>query len=95
MKKIISYAIAIVVLILGTVFAIYNSNVVTLNLVLFTTDMPLAFLIILTLIIGSGLGILASMGMMYRNRRELNKLRKQAKLNKTEINNLRTIPFKD
>lgn len=95
MKKIISYLVAIVVLIFGTVFAIYNSSVVTLNLVLFSTDMPLAFLLILTLILGAGLGILASMGMMYRNRRELNKLKKQAKLNKTEINNLRTIPFKD
>lgn len=95
MKKIISYLVAIVVLIFGTVFAIYNSSVVTLNLVLFSTDMPLAFLLILTLILGAGLGILASMGMMYRNRRELHKLRKQAKLNKTEINNLRTIPFKD
>lgn len=95
MKKIISYSVAIIVLIFGTVFAIYNSSVVTLNLVLFSADMPLAFLVILTLILGAGLGILASMGMMYRNRRELHKLRKQAKLNKTEINNLRTIPFKD
>jgi putative membrane protein len=95
MKKILSYSIAVIVLIVGTIFAIYNSNVVTLNLVLFSMDMPLAFLLILTLILGAGLGIFASMGMMYRNRRELHKLRKQAKLNKTEINNLRTIPFKD
>lgn len=95
MKKIISYIIAIIVLIFGTVFAIYNSNVVALNLVLFSTEMPLAFLLILTLIVGAGLGILASMGMMYRSRRELHKLKRQAKLNKTEINNLRTIPFKD
>lgn len=95
MKKIVSYTIAVIVLIVGTVFAIYNSSVVTLNLVLFSLDMPLAFLIILTLILGAGLGILASMGMMYRDKRELHKLKKQAKLNKTEINNLRTIPFKD
>jgi len=95
MKKIFSYISAISILILGTIFSIYNSDDVVINLVIFKQELPLAFLLILTLIIGAILGVFTTTSMMYRTRRELNKLKKQAKLNKTEINNLRTIPFKD
>lgn len=95
MKKILGYISAISILILGTIFSIYNSDDVLINLVIFKQELPLAFLLILTLIIGAILGVFTTTSMMYRTRRELNKLKKQAKLNKTEINNLRRIPFKD
>lgn len=83
------------ILILGTIFSIYNADNVVINLVMFKQELPLAFLLILTLILGAALGVLTTMSMMYRTRRELNKLKKQDQINKTEINNLRTIPFKD
>ena len=95
MKKLLSYFSAIFILILGTVFSIYNSDDVVINLVIFKQELPLAFLLILTLIIGAVFGVLTTMALVYRTRRELHKLKKQAKLNKAEINNLRTIPFKD
>ncbi|MDH5183200.1 MAG: LapA family protein [Gammaproteobacteria bacterium] len=95
MKKIVSYISMISILILGTIFSIYNADNVVINLVMFKQELPLAFLLILTLILGAALGVLTTMSMMYRTRRELNKLKKQDQINKTEINNLRTIPFKD
>lgn len=95
MKKILSYISAISILILGTIFSIYNADDVVINLVIFKQELPLAFLLILTLILGAILGVLTTISMMYRTRRELSKLKKQAELNKKEINNLRTIPFKD
>ena len=95
MKKILSYIGAIVILVLGTVFSIYNANIVVINLVIFKAELPLAFLLILTLILGAVLGVVASMSMMYQTRRELSRLKKQEKSNKKEINNLRSIPFKD
>lgn len=95
MKKVLRYISAISILILGAIFSIYNADVVVINLVIFKQELPLAFLLILTLIFGAILGVLTTMSLMYRTRRELSKLKKQAELNKTEINNLRTIPFKD
>ncbi|MBD3609626.1 MAG: DUF1049 domain-containing protein [Gammaproteobacteria bacterium] len=95
MRKILNYLFAVFVLIIGIILAIYNSNSVEINLVVFQAQLPLALLIIITLIIGALLGIVTSFSLMYKSRREVQKLKKQYQLNQKEINNLRTIPFKD
>lgn len=95
MKRIGTSLILCLVVLVGVVFAVLNAQPVLLNYYFGTREMPLSLVFILALIVGSVLGILASISLLIRSRREMQKLRKAAKLAEKEVTNLRSLPIRD
>ncbi len=95
MKRIGTFLILCLVVFVGVVFAVLNAQPVLLNYYFGSREMPLSLVFILALIVGSVLGILASISLLIRSRREMQKLRKAAKLAEKEVTNLRSLPIRD
>lgn len=95
MKRIGTFLILCLVVFVGVVFAVLNARLVSLHYYFGSLKMPLSLVFILALIVGSVLGILASISLLIRSRREMQKLRKAAKLAEKEVTNLRSLPIRD
>lgn len=95
MKRIITFVLLLLVSLLGLSFALMNAESVQLNYYFGSVEAPLSLLVVVAIIVGAGLGVLASMGVVLRQKRELAKLRKSQKLATQEISNLRSLPLKD
>ncbi|WP_258868183.1 lipopolysaccharide assembly LapA domain-containing protein [Alkalilimnicola ehrlichii] len=77
MGKIIGIILLLVVVLFGLSFALLNAQPVELDYYLGMTTMPLSLALVLALIVGALLGVLASLTMWVRQRRELARLRKK------------------
>jgi len=95
MKRIVIFVLLLLVTLLGLSFALMNAESVQLNYYFGTLQAPLSLVVVLAIIIGAGLGVLASLGIVVRQKRELAKLHKSAKIAKEEVSNLRSLPLKD
>ena len=74
---------------------VINAKPVELNYFLATREVPLAMTLVLPLVFGAVIGLLFSLGMVLRLKRETLRLRRQVRLAEQEITNLRNIPIKD
>ncbi len=95
MKRIVIFALLLLVTLLGLSFALMNAESVQLNYYFGTLQAPLSLVVVLAIISGAGLGVLASLGIVVSQKRELAKQRKSAKIAKEEVSNLRSLPLKD
>lgn len=95
MSKIIYASIILVVILLGVIFAVLNAEPVQLNYYFDSLNMPLSLAMILSMFIGALLGVLASIGVILKGRKEMARLRKAADMAEKEIANLRAIPIKN
>lgn len=95
MKRIVMMAVLLVVAMFGLSFALINAGPVKLNYYLGTIEAPLSLVLVFALALGAGLGVLATMGVVVKQKRELARLRKSVKLTEKEIANLRALPMKD
>ncbi len=95
MKRILSFLIISLVVVIGVGFAAINAELVQFNYYLGNIQVPLSLLIVLAIAIGASLGILVSLGFSLSQRRELARLRKKIVLTEREIKNLREIPIRN
>ncbi|MDT8384935.1 MAG: LapA family protein [Gammaproteobacteria bacterium] len=95
MKRIASFALLLLVSLLGLTFALMNAENVQLDYYFGSVQAPLSLLMVVALIVGAGCGVLASLGIVLGLKRELAKLRKSNKLAEQEVANLRSLPLKD
>ncbi|MDH5408776.1 MAG: LapA family protein [Gammaproteobacteria bacterium] len=95
MKKIMSSVFFLVLVLFGIIFAVLNSDMVALNYYFDTQQVPLSLIMLLSMIIGTVIGVLVSMAQLLKARRDVSKLKKQVQLAEKEVSNLRTIPIKD
>jgi len=95
MSKILYAAAILVLLLLGIIFAILNAETIQLNYYFGSQQIPLSLAIMLAMFVGALLGVLASIGVIMKSRRELSRLRKAATIAEKEIANLRAIPIKN
>jgi len=92
----IFYAIAIVLItLLGVIFAILNAEPVQFNYYFGSAQIPLSLAIILAMLLGAILGLLASLAMILKAKRQVSKLKRSAEVTEKEIANLRAIPIKN
>ena len=76
--------IALFVFLLG--FAVKNSELVTLRYYFgYQWQMPLVLIILIFLAIGAALGVAACLGYLFRQRRELQKMRQSLSTTKTTL----------
>ena len=95
MKRIIIFAILLLVTLLGLTFALMNADFVRLNYYFGEIRAPLSLVVVLAIALGAFLGVLASMGMIIGQKHEITKLRKLIKTTEKEVSNLRSLPMKD
>ena len=95
MSKIL-YAIAVALItLLGVIFAILNAEPVQFNYYFGSAQTPFSLAIILAMLVGAILGLLASLGMILKAKRQVSKLKRSAEVTEKEIANLRAIPIKN
>jgi putative membrane protein len=95
MSRLIISILTLLLVLLGLAFAVVNARPVELNYFLGTREVPLAMTLVLALVFGAGLGMLFSLGMVVRLKRETLRLRRQIQLTEQEVVNLRRIPIKN
>ena len=95
MKRIVTFAVLLLVSLLGLTFALRNAETVQLDYYFGSLQAPLSLVVVIAIIVGAGLGVLASLGIVIGLKRELAKLRKSAKIAEEEVSNLRALPLKD
>ena len=95
MKRIVTFILLLLVSLLGLSFALMNAETVQINYYLGNFQAPLSLVVVIAIIVGAGFGVLASTGIVLKQKRELAKLRKSNKLAEQEVSNLRALPLKD
>ena len=95
MKRILYIAAVIITLVIGAVFSARNASMVKMDFIITTVDTNLSLAIIISLIIGAGLGVLASLIWLISAKRELQRMKKKSEISQKELINLRAIPIKD
>ena len=95
MSRIAKLILALAILLFGLAFHLKNNQLVELNYYVGTLELPLSLMVVIGLCIGALLGVLASMPIIIKLKRQKMKLEKQVKNSEKEINNLRVLPVKD
>lgn len=95
MLRIITIALALLVIVLGASFAYRNSMPVNVDLWVRSFELGLPFVIFFALAAGWVIGVVSVSGVIVRQLREIRRLKRSMKLAETEINNLRSIPIRN
>ena len=94
-KRIVNIAVIVLVVLVGLSFALLNSETVSFNYYLGKIDLQLSLLLVITLVIGSIMGVLGSLGIIMRNKHEISKARREIKSKARELNTLRSVSHED
>lgn len=95
MSYIVNLIIFLLVLTLGLSFAILNAEPVELDYYFGSQRISLSLVVLITLIMGVVAGVVASLGIIIKLKREVSRLRKTSQAVDAELANLRTLPLKD
>lgn len=93
--RIIKLLFILIIMMLGAVFAVLNSDSVLFNYYFDSRELPLSLIITVALAVGVVIGILSAIGMVVALKRENASLKRSSKLVSEEVKNLRAIPLKD
>jgi len=93
--KLIKLLLALALVLLGAAIANLNPEEVRVSYYFGELLLPLGVLLLLLLGAGLILGVLASLSMFVRIKRENLDLKRKAQLASTEIRNLRSMPLRD
>lgn len=93
--KLIKTIFILLIIIIGITFAILNAKTVPLHYYFGATDISLALLLAMTLIVGASLGWLLSIPATFRLKRSNRQMRSRIKLFEKEIDHLRSVSAKE
>jgi len=93
--KIVSYFFLLIVLILGVTFSVLNADQISFNYYFGSRELPLSLVLVIALAFGTILGLLVSLGLVFKLKRRIAKLNKTVRVTEREVMNLRSIPVKD
>ena len=95
MTYIINLIVFLFVLTLGLSFAILNAEPVELDYYFGSQRLSLSLIVLITLIMGVLAGIIASLSIIIKLKREVSQLRKANQVLDLELANLRTLPVRE
>ncbi len=95
MSRIAKLILIFVILLIGLAFHLKNNQLIELNYYVDVINLPMSWLVVLVLFIGSMLGVLASLPIIIKLKRDKIMLERQIKNSEKEINNLRVMPVRD
>lgn len=95
MRRVVLLILALAVVAVGVVFAVLNADVVALNYYFATAQLPLSLILVIAFACGATLGVIASLGIVVKLKRNNRRLKRNAELAEKEVTNLRNLPMKD
>lgn len=95
MRFVISLLLGLAVLVLAAVFGSLNDQPVTVNTLLASYEMRLAYVLLITFLAGCLGGVLLAAGALLRMRLDLKRARGELALKDKELTGLRTLPVRD
>lgn len=93
--KLITYFIALVLIVLGASFAALNASSVEINFYWSTTSMPLSLIVALAFVAGGLLGMFVCVFMLIKQKALLYSCKRKLQSVEKELINLRSIPIKN
>lgn len=95
MARVIGLIFILIVLVFGLTFAVMNAESVHLNYYFGVYQMPLSLVLVIAFVGGALFGAVVNVGMMLRLKRQISRLRKEARFTDKEVKNLRALSIKD
>jgi len=95
MWRLLSLTIVLIVMALGFAFHLRNGEFFEVDYYVGAVGLPFSLWIFLALSAGALLGILASLPLVVRYRRDAARLARKLRMNEQELKNLRVVPMKD
>ena len=95
MLTILRNVLLILAVLLGVVFAYFNTSTVQIDYLFGQLDMPLVLALALILIVGLALGVLICLPYTLRTRSKLASTRRRLQQTEVELKNLRNQPLHD
>lgn len=87
--------LSLIIILFGITFSILNAQSVFINLYVVEWSLPLSLLVILSIILGSLLGMVIMLTRYFRLSCLLRKCQQQMRIQEKEIQNLRIMPIKN
>jgi putative membrane protein len=95
MRRVIGLVIALVIIFFGLSFSVLNAQRVGLDFYFGRADVPLSMILFVALTLGAVLGVMASIGLVIRQRREVVRLRRRVGDAQKELTELRKLPIRN
>lgn len=95
MSRILIPILVLVVILLGIVFHLRNDQLVVLDYFLGSNEFYFSIWLVSAFATGAIVGMLSTVPIILKSKREKLQLQRTLKMNEKEINNLRAIPVKD
>ena len=95
MGRIIRLVLILLVTVITVTFTLLNSQPVKLDFYIGSFDTDLVVVILISLVLGSVLGITAVLGKLISFKQELLRKDRKIRLTEKEVENLRSLPLKD
>lgn len=95
MRRVAALIILLLSVAVGVSFAVINADPVKVDFYFGQSQMALSMLLVLALALGAVLGVIASLGLVLRLKTDNAKLRRDARVAKKEVSNLRTLAIRE
>ena len=95
MTRVFSLIVYLLIVLLALIFALLNPRPAQFNYYFGQVELPMSLLLALAVAVGAGLGVLASLGMVIRARRQAWQQRRHARNAERELDRLRGLTHQD
>lgn len=95
MSRLLILILIFAVILLGVVFHLRNDQLVVLDYLVGSSEFYFSVWLVSAFTIGALLGLISSLPVILKTKRENTRLQKQVKIKEKELNNLRVLPVKD
>ncbi len=95
MKRILAVLIALTVIAVGLSFAMLNPAPVALDFYFGALSLPVSLWLVIAFALGAMLGLTAAVGVVIKQRWQLARLRRDVKVAREELSELRKLPIRN
>ncbi|MBK1726161.1 LapA family protein [Halorhodospira neutriphila] len=95
MRRLFAFIGGLLIILFGLAFSVLNANPVGVDLFIAQYEVALSVALVGALILGAALGVLASLGAVWRRRREVARLQRQLGYAERQLQALRRTPLGD
>ncbi len=93
--RIIFWILMAIIILTGIIFACLNAELVVLHYIVGTSHLPLSMLLVITLFLGCIIGWIVGIPKYVKQKNLIRQIQKKLDLAEKELDNLRTMPYKE
>ena len=95
MARLFRFVFYLIVAVLALFFALLNAQTIPFNYYFGQIQLPLSLMLAISLALGAVLGVMVSLGMVIKAKRQASHQRKNADIAERELAKLRALPLQD